>query len=84
MSSKCEPLTIIGGKGPTPTNWKVCLGDKDISGTLRGIKLHAFVNELITVELHMIVEVDRVEIVHLQVIDPSDDDKELVANEPLP
>ena len=70
---KCETLTIIGGKGPTPTNWKVRLGDKDISNTLKGIKLHAFVGELIIVELHMLVEVDQIEIVYLQAMDPSDD-----------
>ena len=74
--SDFETLTIIGGKGPAPSDWKVNLGGKDISSSVRGIKIAAFVNEIVDVELHLITEVGKIEIVHLQMIDPSDDAKD--------
>ena len=64
--SKFETLKIIGGEGPTPKNWKVFLGGKDITNSVKGIQFGAFVNQLIKVELHLMVEIDEIEIIHLR------------------
>jgi len=70
--SNFETLTIIGGGGPTPVGWKIYLGDKDISRSVKGLKISSFVHEVVKVELCLMVEVDRIEIAHLKLVNPSD------------
>lgn len=61
-----ETLTIIGDGGATPRGWKVILGGRDISASVVGIKINAFIREVVDVELHLRCNVDQIEIQRLR------------------